>query len=180
MSPQVTTFPSPPPPCSNAKGPAPGHRGCPSLALPLPPAHTRPASASGCACDSTSASMDGTTCHSSARSPQRAPSTSPPLRTVATMTTPHFIKVAPHPHTVHLPSEQVLATPAASGRRLWGQLANGGVTPQLRRLRSDREFQVHQLLVPPTLGLVIRFVRGPLTAHHVGVALAPTQLCGQL
>ena len=124
--------------------------------------------------------MDGTTCHSSARSPQRAPSTSPPLRTVATMTTPHFIKVAPHPHTGPLPSEQVLATPAASGRRLWGQLANGGVAPQLRRLRSDREFQVHQLLVPPTLGLVIRFVRGPLTAHHVGVALAPTQLCGQL
>jgi len=101
-------------------------------------------------------------------------------RHIATMTTPHFIKVAPHPHTVPLPSEQVLATPAASGRRLWGQLANGGVTPQLRRLRSDREFQVHQLLVPPTLGLVIRFVRGPLTAHHVGVALAPTQLCGQL
>ena len=92
----------------------------------------------------------------------------------------YSIKVAPHPHTVPLPSEQVLATPAASGRRLWGQLANGGVAPQLRRLRSDREFQVHQLLVPPTLGLVIRFVRGPLTAHHVGVALAPTQLCGQL
>ena len=78
------------------------------------------------------------------------------------------------------PSEQVLATPAASGRRFRGQLANGGVAPQLRRLRSDRELQVHQLLIPPTLGLVIRFVRCPRAAHQVGVALAPTQLCGQL